>query len=89
MYQHFSDEKSALSVGMCGVFVWLMFLLCPLHSKNGGRAFSLPLSVCICFRLLTLNGMEYIHETSQMAKSYQDNVSQTRKTTLANLVPGP
>ena len=32
---------------------------------------------------------EYIHETSQMAKSYQDDVSQTRKIARANSVSGP
>ena len=37
----------------------------------------------ICVRV---NCMEYIHETSQLAKLYQDHASQTRKTTLATLV---
>ena len=30
--------------------------------------------------------MEYIHETSQIAKSYRDNALQRMKTTLATLV---
>ena len=30
--------------------------------------------------------MEYIHETSQIAKPYQNNVSQTRETILVNSV---
>ena len=36
-----------------------------------------------------LNCMEYIHESYQIAKSYQDKVSQTRKTSLANSFSGP
>ena len=39
----------------------------------------------LCLGYITLKRMEYIHETAQMAKSYQDGVSQTRKTTLATL----
>ena len=30
--------------------------------------------------------LEYIHETSQIAKPYQDNVSRLSKSTLATLV---
>ena len=41
----------------------------------------------ICVRALTPKlYMGYIHETLQMAKSYRDDVSGTRKTTLATSV---
>ena len=43
-------------------------------------------SVMLSSCSLLLKHMEYIHETSRMAKSYRDDVSQTRKTTLAKSV---
>ena len=46
------------------------------QSKNGGSALNFtPVRPFIHFRIITLNRKEYIQETSQMAKSYQGDVS--------------
>ena len=66
----------------------------PAHSKYGGQTLSffffarpcLSVRPCILVLPLTPKPMEYIHETSQMGKSYWDDVLRTRKTTLAHSV---
>ena len=56
-------------------------LYVPAHSKNGGGALSythvheLLLAEKIVSRPKLLNRTKYIHETSQTAKSYQNDVS--------------
>ena len=57
----------------------------PRQSKTGERVLfyrypSVFTSVrpCICVRLITPKRMEYINETSEMAKSYRGDVSQAR-----------
>ena len=68
----------------------------PRKSKTGERVLfyrcpSVFTSVrpCICVRLITPKRMEYINETSEMAKSYRGDVSQARKKTLVfELCPG-
>ena len=47
---------------------------------------TIPNGYIVDFVMLFLNSMEYIHETSQIAQSYRDDVSRTRKTVLANWI---
>ena len=68
-------------------------LLCPRPFEEcwKGIKFYTGLSVHWCVLKIASgpelqNPLEYIHETLQIAKSYQEDVSWTRKTTLATLV---